>query len=316
MFSCELSTLLTVAKWHWYNLLTMRKLNLFIYKASAALLICCALTLPLYACQSAPVQEDPVEIPEHTPVPTPTPTPSPTPTPVPTPSPTPVPEVGSAFYDAFFDDAVFVGDSITQGLQNYVIRERANDPNLLGSARFAAAKSYGLDNACSKKVGTHSLKFKGDSWTLPDLILEMQAEKVFIMLGVNDWAGSAIDHCIGQYRTAIENVRELSPDVEIYVQSCTPITEDGERPKLNNENMDAFNAALILMCEELGVHYVDIATPLKGEDNCLVRQYSSDNYVHMSAEGASVWVDTLYAYAHETFLAGEWSPVNTDENLL
>lgn len=259
-----------------------------------------------------------MEIPEHTPVPTamPTPVPTPTPTPVPTPSPTPVPEKGSDFYDTFFNGSVFVGDSITQGLQNYVIRERKEDPTLLGDARFAAAKSYGLDNACSRKTGEHSLKYKGKSWTLPDLVYEMQADKVFIMLGVNDWAGSAIEHCIEEYRTAITNVRELSPDVEFYVQSCTPITEDGERPKLNNENMDAFNAALILMCEELGVHYVDIATPLKGEDNCLVKAYSSDNYVHMSAEGAAVWVDTLYTYAHEAFLADEWEPVPTDDNLL
>ena len=36
----------------------------------------------------------------------------------------------------------------------------------------------------------------------------------------------------------------------------------------------------------------------------------------MSAEGAAVWVDTLYTYAHEAFLADEWEPVPTDDNLL
>lgn len=193
-----------------------------------------------------------MEIPAHTPEPavSPSPSPTPTPTPAPTPSPTPVPEAGSNFYNEFFNDAVFVGDSITQGLQNYVIRERSNNPELLGDARFAAAKSYGLDNACSKRVGAHSLKYQGKSMTLPEVVAEMQAKKVFILLGTNDWAGSAIESCIGEYRAAVENIWELSPDVEIYVQSCTPITKDGEKPKLNNKNMDEFNAALRGLCEE------------------------------------------------------------------
>ena len=238
------------------------------------------------------------------PAPTPEPTPAPTPTPEPTPTPIPTPE--DAFYDAFFNDTVFIGDSITQGIRNYVMRERETRPELLGTAIFVAAQSYGLHDARSSRTGTGALQFRGDAMTLPEVVAESGARRVFIMLGVNNYAGSQIDNCIGWYRETIENIREAAPGVEIYIESCTPVTEDGEKKKLNNQNIDEFNAALQLLCEDTAVHYVDVSTPLKDENNRMPREFSSDNYVHVSKEGAAVFVKALYQYAYDSYSLGEW----------
>ncbi len=243
--------------------------------------------------------------------PTPTqapPTPSPTPTPVPTPTPTPPPAAGDSFYDAFFDDAVFVGDSITQGLQNYVIQLRKDNPTLLGTARFAAAKSFNLERARRKKaLADGGLRYKGESMTIPGIMEAMQVNTVYIMLGVNDWAGAHIDDCIENYAALLANIREAVPDAVIYVQSCTPVTQKGEKAKLTNAGLDSFNASLQALCEQTGAHYIDIATALKDETNCLNPAYSSDNYVHMSKEGAQAWIGALYQYAYDAYICGAWS---------
>ncbi len=232
--------------------------------------------------------------------PLPTPTPAPTATPVP-------PAVGDRFYDAFFDDAVFVGDSITQGLQNYVIQLRKETPTLLGTARFAAAKSFNLERACFKRAPSDgALRYKGKAMTIPGIMQAMDVHTVYVMLGVNDWAGSHIDDCIENYATLIERIREAVPDAVIYVQSCTPVTQKGEKAKLTNEGLDSFNVSLRALCEQTGARYVDISTALKDETNCLNPAYSSDNYVHMSKEGAKAWIGALYQYAYDAYVSGAW----------
>ncbi len=247
--------------------------------------------------------------PQATSAPMPTASPVLSPTAQATVEPTPIPECGSDFYDAFFNDSVFIGDSITQGLQNYATQMRKERPALLGDARFAAAKSFNLERACFKHAPSDgALRYKGKAMTIPGIINAMEVNNVYIMLGVNDWAGSHIDDCIDLYRKLLQNIREQAPDVMIYVQSCTPVTKEGERAKLNNENMDSFNASLKQICaEESNVEYVDISSALKGEDNCLIPAYSSDHYVHMSKEGAAAWINALYQYAYESYSSGTWT---------
>ncbi|MDD4075047.1 MAG: GDSL-type esterase/lipase family protein [Eubacteriales bacterium] len=279
----------------------------------AVVVLAFAMLLSLIGC-SAPtaVEAIPVAVPANTAVaPSNTPAAAPTATaavatPAPTATPAPPPP-GDRFYDAFFDDAVFVGDSITQGLQNYVIHLRKDTPSLLGTARFAAAKSFNLERACFRKAPSDgALRYKGKAMTIPGIMTAMDVHTVYIMLGVNDWAGSHIDDCIENYATLIARILEAVPDAVIYVQSCTPVTQKGEKAKLTNVGLDAFNVSLRALCEQTGARYVDISTALKDETNCLNPAYSSDNYVHMSKEGAEAWIGALYQYAYEAYVSGAW----------
>lgn len=233
------------------------------------------------------------------------------PAPAPTPEPSPIPSPGSDFYDEFFNSSVFVGDSITQGLQNYVTQMRKDRPMLLGDAKFAAAKSFNLQRACSSRVPSDgALRYRGKAMTIPGIIKEMGVNNVYIMLGVNDWAGSHIDECDTLYRKLLDNIRSEVPEVNIHVQSCTPVTKAGERAKLNNENLDGFNESLRAICQDTGAEYVEISAALKGEDNCMKPEYSSDHYVHVSKDGATAWVNALYQYAYDAYASGAWKPSN------
>ena len=53
---------------------------------------------------------------------------------------------GQRMPDSYFDDAVFVGDSISLKLRNYVYKQRAGDPGFLGSAQFLTVGGLGSGN--------------------------------------------------------------------------------------------------------------------------------------------------------------------------
>ena len=273
--------------------------------------IMCAAALFFTGCAPKTVNEVSIEEPPSVEQTQPQPKPTPPPTLQPTPEPTPIPSPGSDFYDEFFNSSVFIGDSITQGLQNYVTKMRKDRPLLLGDANFAAAKSFNLERACKKRVSSDgALRYRGKAMTIPGIINEMGVNTVYIMLGVNDWAGSHIDGSNALYRELLGNIRSECPGVNICIQSCTPVTKSGERDKLNNENLDDFNDSLQVLCEETGAHYVDVSTALKSEDNCLKPEFSSDHYVHVSKEGAIAWVNALYQYAYDAYASGAWTPSN------
>lgn len=218
--------------------------------------------------------------------------------PTPSPEPTVLPEIASGYYDSYFDDAVFVGDSVTQGLQYYVMYRQGQGENTLGNAKFLAAASYNLATAGKPfNESKINVTYQGTAMSIEDAVSAMGARHMFIMLGLNDWAGSAVDANIKLYRAMLERVLAAVPDLKITVQSCTPVTPEGEKPKLTSASMDKFNEALKALCQEMGIEYLDVATPLKNAEGKLNPAYSSDNYVHLNNDGLRIWVDTLHGYA-------------------
>ena len=220
-----------------------------------------------------------------------------------------VPETGSGFYDAYFDGAVFVGDSITMGLRNYVLNERARGNSLLGTAKFLCAGSYGLQQAAGKfdPAGVN-LSYQGEDLPLEDCLSRMGAKEVYIMLGMNDWAGATLPGSIIMYAAVLDKIYAKNPDAAVQIQFCTPITAEREAAKLNNANMDKFNAAIAGLCAERGIDYVDVSAPMKNDKNALKAEYASDSYVHMSAKGCGAWINALREFAKGKYSAGLWGP--------
>lgn len=198
----------------------------------------------------------------------------------------------------FFVNTVFVGDSVSLGLRNYVTKQRNAGIDCLGEAKFLCAGSMSYTNSLRKigeKDSIHPI-YKGKEVTVEEAIKEMGAEKVFIMLGMNDFCAYPTETGINNAKKVIEKILEKSPEAAIYVQSVTPVTKEKEYGKFNNEEIDNFNAQLKNLCEEKGWIYIDISSQLKDEDNCLRAEYCSDpddQGIHMSATACKVWVNYL-----------------------
>lgn len=194
---------------------------------------------------------------------------------------------------SFFDDAVFVGDSVSLRLYYYCQAHK----DALGKAQFLTAGSLGSGNAL-ETVSSDSVhpEYQGEKMLIEDGVKAMGAKKVFIMLGMNDIALYGIDDSVKNMETLVERILEKSPDAEIYLQSMTPILAGCEKKSLNNENLDKYNAKLQELAKEKGYHFADVASVMKQDDGSLKPEYCSDPEgmgIHFTDAGAEAWIDYL-----------------------
>lgn len=211
---------------------------------------------------------------------------------------------------SFYQGNAFVGDSITRQLRIYMNEKKQRGENV-PELTFLTAQSYLLYTASRKNLlkGHTNILYKGEEMPLCRIIGKMKPERVFILLGVNDYAGKDIKKHIGYVERLIMLLNEFSEGTEIYFFSLTPVTPAFCKKSDYRSMWDNYNVALQKTCQENGAQYIDIATPLKDEEGYLRKEYCSDGQYHLSSEGLQVWLDTMLAYAQEKYDAGEWKLV-------
>ena len=135
-----------------------------------------------------------------------------------------------------------------------------------------------------------------EKYTVDDGVQMLGSKKVFIMFGMNDIGLYGIDDTIENMKTLTSRIKEKSPDVEIYIQSVTPMLENMQLKDLNNKSIDEFNIKLKAEAEKLGYKYLDVASVMKDEKGNLIPEYCSDPEamgIHFSDDGCKVWVEYL-----------------------
>lgn len=243
-------------------------------------------------------------VPETTAVPTPT-TPAPT-TPAPTVEPAPAgshaisgatPQ-SAAVSASYFDDAVFVGDSISLKLSYY---EASADK--LGAAQFLTSGSLGSGNALWD-VSDKSVhpSYQGSKMRLEDSVPLTGAKKLYIMLGMNDIAVYGVDGAVGNMKTLIGKILEKVPDMKVYIQSMTPTTDTSNITSsggINRTSIQRYNEALAAACQSNGWHFVNVAEVMYDSNGYLIRSYCSDPDgmgIHFTETGCRAWIDYLYTH--------------------
>ncbi len=198
---------------------------------------------------------------------------------------------------SWFDDAVFVGDSISLKLTGYVSKMRQSQSDFLGKAQFLTAGSLGSGNALWEvsDKSVHPL-YQGTKMRLEDSVAACGAKKLYILLGMNDVGLYGIDGSVANMETLLKLIQEKTPDLQIFVQSATPIHKGNELKALNNANLITYNQGLQEMCQRNGWHYVDVASVLKDADGYLPDAYCSDASgmgMHFTDQACQVWIDYL-----------------------
>lgn len=249
----------------------------------------------------------------------PAPTAEPTPTPVPTPTPSPTLEpvtdemLDSGRFDAYFDDAVFVGDSITESLRNSCIALQRDDEDFMGNAQFLAAVSMSVRMASSDSRTL--LQYRGNAVSVTEGLLKMGAGRVFIMLGVNDYAGKYPDATLAYFDTLIDAIQEKCEGIEIVIQSVTPVTKRFcQERQITIEEWNGFNVLLEQLCEEKGVQFLSFAELLMDAEGYLADDMTGDGMFHLTPAANALWIHALRQFAAEQYaLSGAYPPEPTDD---
>lgn len=212
---------------------------------------------------------------------------------------------------AFFENCVFVGDSITQQFHVYMIKKKNAEEGFSFPVKYFTAQSYMLYTASRKYPTEHgaALTFNGKEMPLCSILEILKPKKAFILLGTNDYAGENIEKYIACCSRLIDLTEAASPETQLVFFSLPPVTRSFCKRKDYRTMWDEYNAALQQECERRQAGYIDIATPLKDEEGYLPDAYSSDGKYHLSSAGLEIWFQRLMEYAQEQYDRGLWTPV-------
>ena len=181
----------------------------------------------------------------------------------------------------YFDDAVFIGDSRTEGL--FINTGLSN-------ATFLTHQGLTVDEVYTKKV----VNFNGQKTTVMDALSRVSFQKVYIMLGINETGWVYDNIFIEKYGEIIDGIRAINPDAVIYVQSILPVTNEvsATHDYIRNEKIDTYNQLLQDMAEEKGVYYLNVAEAVADSDGSLPESAAADG-IHLKKEPCQVWLTYL-----------------------
>lgn len=183
---------------------------------------------------------------------------------------TPLPTLNAEYDDAFFKDALFIGDSIFTGLYLYSYIDRAN---------VAAAVGY---TAYGAQVNPFDETYY--SGNAVDYAKSRQPKKIIVMLGTNSlYANVDLDDFENGYRGLINSLKNVCPDSRICAVSVPPITVDSSLASysgVTNAVIDSANERIKSLCVELGTVYYDLNFVLKDDSGYFRTDYAEADGMH------------------------------------
>lgn len=227
-----------------------------------------------------------------------TPAPPPTPTPI---SPfdfsRPAPETAPVDMD-YFSDALFIGDSRTQGLELY--------SGVQGAAFYAytGLTIFGVGNSGLVTVdGT-------DYSILEALEHGPRFGKIYISFGTNELGYYNEENYLQTFGVFLEQVKALQPDAVVYLQNLAPVDEArcaaaGLSSSVNNTRVAAFNDMFARLAREHRVVLVDLHSGLSVEGG-LPEDATTDG-VHFKRPWYQRWLTYLMNHTVDpaAYLAGQ-----------
>ena len=185
---------------------------------------------------------------------------------------------------SYFDDAVFIGDSRTEGFTMY---------NNISKSNSLTYKGLMVDTAFTEPC----INVNGVKMTVMDALAQKHFSKVYVMLGVNELGWVYSDVFIHKYGEIIDRIREINPQATIYIQSILPVTKKKSDSDsiYNNSKINQYNTLLRELAKEKQVNFVNVAQAVMDSDGTLPENLAFDG-VHLNREGCEKWMDYLKSH--------------------
>ena len=189
----------------------------------------------------------------------------------------------------YLNDTLFLGDSNTVRLYNN---------GLISLQQFCAKEGIGTQVALNEGIVT----FKRDSnhYTIPQAVAMMKPRRVVMTFGTND-TGMEVPDFIAHYTALIQAIQQSYPYTDIIVNTVPPVPADHSNyPHMDQAKIDDFNMALLDMCEQLGVRFLNSAEALKGSDGYGIADYYTSGDIHLKSAGLKAVLNYLRTHALQT----------------
>ena len=201
-----------------------------------------------------------------------------------------VPESSGA-EDSYFDDAIFIGDSRTEGFRMHSgIGETG--------ASFLTKVGMSVDWVCSEDESRFLvIKNQEQPMNVISALALKQYGKVYISLGINETGWMSDEEFASYYREFLTRVKEEQPNAVIYLQGIIHVTQARSDQGVNtNRRVNELNSVIMDLASEFQVHYLDLNEVMTNENGHLFAYGAANDGVHLTKSFYELWY--LYLKHH------------------
>lgn len=199
---------------------------------------------------------------------------------------------------SYLDETLFIGDSNTARYLLY-----ADDT---GTAFTSLSNNIGVVSMGAGAITTLKCeKFKGSStmYTVPESVAMLKPKRIIICYGTNNLSGASTDatRFIATYLQGLQAIRQAWSYCDIIVSAIPPLDKQRENTNLTMTQVDAYNAALVQMCEENGFKFLNSAEVLRDNTTGWAKtDYTLSDGVHLSKKAVEAYFTYVRTHAYQT----------------
>ena len=199
---------------------------------------------------------------------------------------------------SYLDETLFIGDSNTARYLLY-----ADDT---GTAFTSLSNNIGVVSMGAGAITTLKCeKFKGSStmYTVPESVAMLKPKRIIICYGTNNLSGASTDatRFITTYLQGLQAIRQAWSYCDIIVSAIPPLDKQRENTNLTMTQVDAYNAALVQMCEENGFKFLNSAEVLRDDATGWAKtDYTLSDGVHLSKKAVEAYFTYVRTHAYQT----------------
>ena len=179
--------------------------------------------------------------------------------------------------DEYFEDALFLGDSIMENIEMLDLFPTANFVTLIGMSPISMDKKL-------------FVRKQDDRWvTAYDMINQYPHRKIFILLGSNALDHKSYKDTLKDYRVMMDRMIQEYPDTVFYVLYPTsPNRARVRKDRLDLQRYWKFREGLLELAEEKQLYFLDAFTLLADKDGYLREDLAAPDGFHLKLEGSKL----------------------------
>lgn len=184
---------------------------------------------------------------------------------------------------SYFDDALFIGDSRTDGISEY---------GGLDNATFFADTGLNIYDIYDTSVSVNNKNVK-----IEQLLSTNKYGKIYVMMGINE-LGYNLDRTAKKYEEFINFIKGKQKNSIIYIEANLHVTKaKSESDKtFNNQRINKYNEKIRKFSDNKNIFYLDINDYFDDEEHNLNAKYTHDN-IHVYAKYYKEWTNWLKEHA-------------------